>query len=132
MTYHAIAVNKSGSVLIHETTKDRNEANKLAKMFSLCGAKGIVYTRRNGTQSGGGKPPLILLSCPALHARQGTPMIEKRLVKSFGSDEVEGKIIMLVDEDDELAVEDIQEIEAELGMDLDEYDYYCNGVMQKW
>lgn len=59
-------------------------------------------------------------------------MIEKRLVKSFGSDEVEGKIIMLVDEDDELAVEDIQEIEAELGMDLDEYDYYCNGVMQKW
>jgi hypothetical protein len=49
MTYHAIAVNQSGSVLIHETTQDRQAADKLAKMFSLCGAKGIVYTRRNGT-----------------------------------------------------------------------------------
>jgi hypothetical protein len=49
MIYHAIAVNKVGSVLIHERTKDQNEANKLAKMFSTCGAKGIVYTRRNGT-----------------------------------------------------------------------------------
>jgi hypothetical protein len=39
---------------------------------------------------------------------------------------------MLVEDKEELTVEDIKEIEAELGIDLDEYDYYCNGVIQKW
>jgi hypothetical protein len=33
-------------------------------------------------------------------------------------------------ENEEINEEDIQEIETELGIDLDEYDYYCNGVIQ--
>jgi hypothetical protein len=39
---------------------------------------------------------------------------------------------MLTEENEEITAEDIQEIEAELGIDLDEYDYYCNGVIQRW
>ncbi len=37
---------------------------------------------------------------------------------------------IMSEENDEITTKDIQEIEAELGMDLDEHDYYCNGVMQ--
>jgi hypothetical protein len=33
---------------------------------------------------------------------------------------------------EEITVEDIQEIEAELGIDLDEFDYCCNGVIHRW
>jgi hypothetical protein len=39
---------------------------------------------------------------------------------------------MVIEDKEELSIEDIQEIETELGIDSDEYDYYCNGVMQKW
>jgi hypothetical protein len=39
---------------------------------------------------------------------------------------------MLIEDKEELSVEDIQEIETELGIDLDEYDYYCNGVIQRY
>ena len=38
----------------------------------------------------------------------------------------------MLEENAELTVEDIQEIETELGIDLDEYDYYCNGVIQRY
>jgi hypothetical protein len=33
--------------------------------------------------------------------------------------------------DNEIEME-IQEIEEELEIDLDEYDYYASGVMQRW
>jgi hypothetical protein len=38
----------------------------------------------------------------------------------------------MLEENAELTVEDIQEIETELGMDLDEYDYSCTGYIIHW
>lgn len=37
----------------------------------------------------------------------------------------------MLEENDEIE-KDIQEVEEELEIDEDEYDYYCDGVIHRW
>jgi len=38
----------------------------------------------------------------------------------------------MLEENEEITVKDIQDTEAELGIDIDECDYYCYGVTHRW
>ena len=38
----------------------------------------------------------------------------------------------MLEENEEISTQDIQETEAELGIDIDEIDYHCTGYLIHW